>query len=91
MNIRGKNKDIVNIRMGNESESYASEYVKQHNLVSFNSITSIIEAHTDGFISGIMFLANYLKEYGIAIEVFDKEIKTFNKEDWNSGEVIDKE
>lgn len=90
MNIRGTNKDIENIRMGHESESYATGYIMEHNLSSSGYVTPIMEAHEAGFNAGITFLANYLKEYGITIEIFDKEIKTSNREDWYSGEVIEK-
>lgn len=91
MNIRGKNKDIVNIMLGHESESYATGYVIEHKLASSGCVNPIIDAHEAGFNAGITFLANYLKEYGITIEIFDNEIITTNREDWYSGEVIDKE
>lgn len=90
MNIRGKNKDIEDIRMGHESEGNATMYVIQNKLTESGNINPIINAYTEGFQRGIEFLASYLKEYNIQIEIFDKVVETINREDWYSGEVIEK-
>lgn len=91
MNIRGKNKDIVEIRMGHESGDNAIMYIVQNKLTESGNITPIIDAYTEGFQRGIEFLANYLKEYDIQIELFDKVVETNNREDWYSGEIIEKD
>ena len=89
MNIRGKEKDIVNICLGHESEDNATAYIIQNKLTDSGNITPIIDAYTEGFERGIKFLANYLKEYGIQIEIHDSIVQTSNKEDWYSGEVVE--
>lgn len=87
MNIRGKEKDIVNISLGHEAESFACGFVMKH--MDDDEPTSNLLAYTEGFEQGIKFLANYLKEYDIQIEINDSLVKTTNKEDWYSGEVVE--
>lgn len=92
MNIRGKEKDIVNISLGHEAESFACEYVASHtddNESKSSRTASKLLAYEAGFVNGIKFLANYLKEYDIQIEIHDEIVKTTNKEDWYSGEVVE--
>lgn len=87
MNIRGKEKDIVNICLGHESESLACGFVMNH--MDDDKHVSNLLAYEEGFEQGIKFLANYLKEYGIQIEIHDELVQTTDKEDWYSGEVIE--
>lgn len=89
MNIRGKNKDIIDIRLGHESESFGTGWLMCHNDTPVD-IGYVLNAYEDGFYQGIEFLANYLKEYDITIEIFDKPVSTTDKEDWYSGDVINK-
>lgn len=89
MNIRGKGKDIVNICLGHENEGNATAYIIRNKLTGSGNITPIVDAYTEGFERGIKFLANYLKEYGIRIEIHDKLVQTTDKEDWYSGEVVE--
>lgn len=88
MNIRGSKKDIVNICLGHEAEGYALgwlTYNKDREIPKDN-----LGAYEDGFERGIRFLANYLQEYGITIEINDDKVDTISKDVWYSGEIIDK-
>lgn len=89
MNIRGKEKDIVDIRLGHESESYAMGWVIENN--KSESHKADWQAYEDGFEQGIRFIANYLSEYGINIELYDKVVDVKQKDDWYSGTIIEKE
>ena len=87
MNIRGKEKDIVNICLGHEVEDFACGFIMKH--MGDDEPPSNILAYTEGFERGIKFLANYLKEYDIQIEIRDELVQTTDKEDWYSGEVVE--
>lgn len=91
MNIIGENFNIEDIRFGHESEGHAFGYVIKNKFMESKTpeeISGIISAHEDGFECGIKFLANYLAEYGIKIELHDKILETEEKEHWYSGEIV---
>lgn len=92
MDILSKTKDITNICLGHECDSYATMYLVEHHEEIKERVEPVIssyDAYANGFEDGIKFLANYLKEYGIDIVIREEVVKTTPKEDWYSGIVVE--